>query len=181
MAVKYENQIWEELAGVIQSALAKQGITEFAVKPGTPDHKPDGTPEIILHKTLETPVGSQSVHDFTDDATGLLVHEESYLIELTFAATAYKKRDDATAPAAFTASDALQAVMAYLLSPNGIRYLKALGYGILPVKEIVQTYVVDEDGAYQITPSFNFTVCIKQSRRSPVAELVEQTYTITPI
>lgn len=182
MTIKYENQIWADLVNVVNQALAERKLTGFTVKHSDqPVKAKSNETAVILRKLTERPVGNPYHHDLTDD-NGLLQHEETYLIEQTFGITAVKPRDPQNDTIATkTASDAVQAIAVWLMSVQGIWTLRELGYGVLPIKELRQTYIADVDGHYELTPNFDFTVCIKQSYRKPVAETKDKSFTIIPI
>lgn len=182
MAIKYENQIWADLTHVVSQALVERNIAGFAVKHGDqPVKAGSGETAIILRKLAEKPVGSPYHHDLTDD-DGFLKHEETYLIEQTFEITAVKPRDPQNDTITTqTASDALQAVAVWLLGARGIWALRELGYGVLPITELRQAYIADDLGHYELMPNFDFTVCIKQGYREPVAETKDKSFTIIPI
>ena len=182
MPLKTENQIWADIISAFNAALADRGIAGFTVRQGNqPVKVTDTKPLVLVHKISETAVGSQFRHDFVDEDTGLLQHEEGYFIELTYQVNAIKQRRDNDTTGTVTASDCVQALRAWLMSEKGYLALRGNGYGILAVKQIAQPYSTDESDAYELSPHFDFTVCIKQSYREPVPEITDKTFTIIRI
>lgn len=181
MTIKYENLITADLVDVIGRALESRGITGFAVKYSDQPVSVDDGPAVILRKTAEALTGTPHRYDLADDGR-FLQHEEAYLMELTYAVTTVKRRDPQNdTPDTMTASDVLQALAAWFLSMGGMRAMRDLGYGVLPVKHLRQVYTADAAGHYELTPTFELTLGIRQSYREPVAVIEDKSFTIIPI
>lgn len=182
MTIKYENRIWADLTDVIGLALDSRGITGFTVKPSDQPIKiDDDSPAVIVRKTAETITGTPHRYDLAGDGN-FLQHEEAYLLELTYEVAAVKRRDPQNDTVdTVTAADALQTLASWFLSANGLRAMRDLGYGVMPIKHLRQTYTADEQGHYELTPTFDLTLSIRQSYREPVAVIEDKSFTIIPI
>lgn len=165
MTLKTESQIWREIISVVNAALTERGIVGFTVKQGNqPVKVTPERPVITITKVAAVQNGSQFRRDnLRTDFSGI-DHEEGYLLEATYQLTAFKLRGPVTeTDYTINAADAVEAVKSYLMSTKGLKHLKALGYGILPVKNLRQPVWVDEADNYELNPNFDFTLVFKQS------------------
>lgn len=155
--------------------LASQGITDMRVLAA---YQPTGQGRegraIYFFPITDTRYGWQQRKDIYDDATGGQVHIETQLIESQFQVQGLAPTDPANIEA-MTAKDITNLAAMLISSQPFIQALSAQGVGLQRITAIRSPFFVNDQGQFEASPSFDFTVSHKRSitQITPSIESVE--------
>jgi len=138
------------------SRLADYGYGAVAVKKNfqpTQQGAPSGL-AILFAKLFDVRHGSPQRLEVWNAASQQFDYVESIQVETTYQFSAMAARDPADLDA-LTATDYLKAAAAAVQSDNMLAALRAQGVGVLRVREIRNTPVVNEKGEFAENPTFD--------------------------
>lgn len=153
--MKTDNQITADLITFI-----KAGLAGFAPWPVLQSYQPTRghypRPYILVHRLGETLIGHLQVCSFKPEDGGQLV-QSTWQID----AVRYAQVTDTTD--IIGAGDALKRLRNWLMSDEAARQLRAKGYNVLRVGQIVTPAIDTDTDTFQILPNFTLDLIYKQT------------------
>lgn len=171
MAYKNENSVYADVVALCKAGLSYCGIEGFDVIRATQAvNLNEDQPVILIDRMSSDQYGWQMAKD--ESKNHQFKHIDEFWQDIKFQVLGLKRRAGVLQTSAVTTSeDAVRSIMTYLQSPAGIRACQSKGYGVLRIKENPEPYFVGDSDTYEISPSFNVTLPLKQSVEN-VAEAV---------
>ena len=159
--IKTENQIWADLRKLITLGLAKFGIEGWQIRQlQQPVKITTLQPTVFMAKLNAPRIGCQ--YSKKEVVDGSLMRTEKFIQEIRFQISALKKRIPAVVDD-FTSSDALNALISWFMSRDGLSAIRALGYNTYRVGRLEEPFFIDDSDTYERNPYFEFSLIVNQS------------------
>lgn len=182
--LKTENQIYADIVGFIKGAITALNtsypelkLTEWQVlQLNQPIKLTEITPTIYVSATTKRRRGWQyrTYPKTTEDLT----LKERFKLEVDVQFSALKRRKLADTTTTLNSSDVLEYLRAYILNPNVLKTLRALGYLIYQPSEIQKPDFFDDSDNFEFMPFFSVTFILDQTLISPQNVINSITYTV---
>lgn len=159
--IKSENQIWADLKSLITQGLNAFGIVGWQIRQlQQPVKITTLQPTVFMAKLNSPRIGWQYSANRSSEET--VLRRESYLQEIRFQISALKKRHPADI-GDFTSSDALNALITWFMSREGLSAIRGLGYNTLRVGRLEEPFFIDDSDTYERNPYFEFSLILNQN------------------
>lgn len=158
------NQIYKDLIAMIKTALQSQDLNWQVIQTYQQTMGNLKPPFIMLHRLTATNYGFQYSKDYT--VTGQTTqhkHSENQIEILKFQIEAYKPRSARDTENTITAADVVRAISRWFMSDTGIQAVRAKGYNVLRVTEVVEEYYKEVNDIYQVNPHFKMDLVTLQT------------------
>lgn len=167
MANWTDNQLIQVFLPIINDALIADGFLDVIVKQSaqpTAQGIPTA-PMVFFSKIGNTRFGFLKREDVWDTLTSSFIHYERQYFETTFQVSALALQDpkDTTKP---TASDLINEVASIMQSDSTRDILNASGIGILRIRDVTNSYFIDDHDNFEASPTFDFTLVYLNTRSS---------------
>jgi hypothetical protein len=172
-----DNQLMTLLIATISAGLAAQSLSVPILQEYQPTTQ--GTPStdtVYIFKLSETRYGFPGRKNIFADS--VMTHSETERMEVTYQINALAIQNPANTTQT-TAADYVRAVGRALQSDAAIQALLAEGVGIYRIQAMRQPYFKDDEGQFEATPSFDFTVAYNDVISSIVPSTDATTETVT--
>lgn len=158
-----DNDLFALIRTIINANATVAGIPGLTVKQSFQPTQQgvDTNPASYLFKIGDHRLGFPQRKDVWDAMTSQMIHTTLQQYETTFQISALATQNPST-PAAYTASDILNAVAYILQSDAAVDAFEAAGVGILRVADVRNPYFSDDRQRNEADPSFDFTLTHKQ-------------------
>lgn len=180
MTLKGENQIYADIIGFINSALASLDIAGWQVlQLRQPVKLTEIKPTIYITITTKKRIGWQKrSYPVVDDDLKI---KEQFKLELDCQISALKTRKITDTVQTITSSDVLEQLKAYFLNPNNLKTLKDLGYLIFQPSEIQSPEFINDSDNFEFMPFFNVSFILNQTLISSQTAIDDYTLTVKGI
>lgn len=164
--IKTENQIWADLKSLITQGLNAFGIAGWQIRQlQQPVKITTLQPTVFMAKLNSPRIGWQ--YSANRALAAGVEHKESYWQEIRFQISALKKRHPADTEE-FTSSDALNALITWFMSREGLASIRALGYNTFRISRLEEPFFIDDSDTYERNPYFEFSLILNQSYTGPI-------------
>lgn len=164
--IKTENQIWADLKSLITQGLAKFGLEGWQIRQlQQPVKITTLQPTVFMAKLNSPRIGWQ--YNKNVATASEVIHTEVYKQEIRFQISALKKRHPADIEE-FTSSDALNALITWFMSREGLASIRALGYSTFRISRLEEPFFIDDSDTYERNPYFEFSLVLNQSYTGPI-------------
>ena len=161
-----ENKVFTDLIGFINTAIAKLGVTGWAVLQSYQPTKGNyPQPYILVHKLNNVFIGQLQQNSVNNAKSGQLK-------QVSFQIDAYKKRLPTDTADTLTGGDVLEFVRNWFMSDAAQVSLRQKGYNVFRCGEIINAQFETEMDTWQIAPNFTLDLTYKQT-------YIEETSSIT--
>lgn len=177
MAIKSENQIYADIIGFINGALAALDIQGWQVlQLKQPVKLTTIKPTIYVTCTNKNRRGwQQRLYPITENELKI---KEGFTQEIDVQISALKRRELSDTVDTLNSADVLEYLKTYMLNPYALQDLRALGYTIYQPSNIQSPDFFDDSDNFEFMPFFNVTFILKQSLISPQMSIDEYTLNI---
>lgn len=159
--MKTENAIWKDLKDLITEGLQTFNIKGWQIRQlQQPVKITSLKPTIFMAKLRGPRIGWQ--YNKNENINNQVIHTEQFKQEIRFQISAIKKRlpqdvDD------FTSSDALNALITYFMSKEGLQAIRKKGYNIFRIGILEEPFFIDDSDTYERNPYFEMSLIVNQS------------------
>lgn len=168
--MKTDNQVTADLITFIKAGL--DGLVDWPVLQSyQPTRGHYQRPYILVHRLGETLIGQLQVCSFQPEHGGQLV-QSTWQID----AVRYAQVSDTTDT--IGAGDALKRLRNWLMSDEAARQLRAKGYNVLRVGQIVTPPVDTDTETFQILPNFTLDLIYKQTYEQQTPDITSAQITL---
>ena len=162
MGIKTENQIYYDMVSILNQALSDMSVNGFSViqSDQSVNLSPD-IPVILMDRYYSKRYGWQGRKYVQNN--GDFQQVQSYFLDMHFQIRALKRRSGSLqTPDVSTSNDALQSIITWLSSLNGVEYIQNLGYNSLRVVDVRENSFIDKTNLYEKSPSFTLVLTLYQ-------------------
>lgn len=159
------NQIYKDLIALTKIALQSQGLNWQVIQTYQQTMGNLKPPFIMLHRLTATNYGFQYGKDYTQTArqNKQYKHSENQIEILKFQIEACKPRTAKDNENTITAADVVRVISRWFMSDTGIQAVRAKGYNVLRVTEVVEEYYKHVSDIYQVNPHFKMDLVALQT------------------
>ena len=118
-------------------------------------------PFIMLHRLTSSNYGFQYGKDYTTN--NLSKHSENQIEILTFQIEAYKPRSPKDNNTTISGADVVRLLARWFMSDTGLQAVRAKGYNVLRITEVVEEYYKEVNEIYQVNPHFKMELVTLQT------------------
>lgn len=159
--IKTENQIWADLKKLITQGLDKFSVEGWQIRQlQQPLKITTLRPTIFMAKLNSPRIGWQ--YSANRALAAGVEHKESYWQEIRFQISALKKRHPADIEE-FTSSDALNALITWFMSKEGLEAVRMMGYNVFRISRLEEPFFIDDSDTYERNPYFEVSLIINQN------------------
>lgn len=150
-----DNRVLADLIGFIKSALANFPEWEVlqSFQPTRGNYR---RPYVLLHRLTETFIGQLQRNSFAPEKGG-------QIIQTTWQIDAVRYAQITDGPETLTAGDVLKLIRNWFMSDTAAVALRAKGYNVLRVGEIITPPIDTENETWQILPNLTLDLIYKQT------------------
>ena len=164
--MKTERNIWIDVISFIKST---HGIEGYEVLQSAQAQLIKQSPKALILDMIGAPNLSWQGNKDVSNGGELMEHQEIFYQEYNFQLSCSKKKS--VNDRDFSAFDILLLVATFLQSEAGIDMITKAGYGIERIRDIRNSYFINESDVYERLPSFDFSLVRKQIIRSEIPSL----------
>lgn len=177
MAIKSENQIYADIITFINTALTNLNIQGWQVlQLKQPVKLTTIAPTIYVTCANKNRRGwQQRTYPKTTQDLKL---KEKFIQEVDVQISALRRRELTDTVETLNSADVLEYIKTYMLNPNTIQDLRALGYIIYQPSNIQSPDFFDDSDNFEFMPFFNVTFILEQTLISPQTHIDEYTLKI---
>lgn len=163
------NQIYKDLIALIKVALQSQSLNWQVIQSYQQTMGNIKPPFVMLHRLTTSNYGFQFGKDKivsnTPTHTENQIEIQSYQIEANYIRSV---KDNAST---ITGADVVRVIASWFMSDTGIQAVRAKGYNVLRVTEVVEEYYKNINDIYQVNPHFRLDLVALQSYSSPTHKI----------
>ena len=159
------NQTYKDLIELIKEALQSQQLNWQVIQNYQATMGNIKPPFVMLHRLTATNYGFQFGKD--KDVSGTPTHTENQVEIQTYQIEANYIRKASDNVNTITGADVVRIIASWFMSDTGIQALRAKGYNVLRVTEVVEEYYKNISDIYQVNPHFRLELVALQSYSSP--------------
>lgn len=179
MTYRSENQVWEQVMGLLNDWVSSQNLTTWIVRQGHQPHIVDITSRLIwVDRISSTRYGWQADKPRLDETSQQMVNDIRYYTDMVFQISFFKRRENNDTVDTLTSSDVANQMLTYLMSETGLANFRALGFGLLRTTELREPIFSDEDDTYERNPNFDITINFEQVQTSNIGSIDSLQYVI---
>jgi len=167
-----ESDVWRALIVVLRTGLDDQGLTDVEIRQAYQPIKqgPSSSRSVYLHKIISKRIGHQGrKHTYNPGNDNFDVQEKSWrgaTIQLMSSVS-----QDITDENSLTAYDIADTCSMILQSMKAIKELKTYGLSTERIRDINQTFPLDDKDQFDLDPSFDFVLLYEQTLSSTVPKV----------
>ena len=163
------NQTYKDLIDLIKQALQSQNLNWQVIQSYQATMGNIKPPFVMLHRLTTTNYGFQFGKD--KDIVNTPTHTENQIEIQSYQIEANHIRKASDNVNTITGADVVRIIASWFMSDTGIQAVRAKGYNILRVTEVVEEYYKNINDIYQVNPHFRLDLVALQSYSSPTHKI----------
>ena len=167
-----EADVWRAIIVVLRTGLDDQGLNDVTIHQNYQPIKqgPDTARSIYLHKIISKRIGHQGrKHVYNSGNSNFDVQEKSWRgVTIQLMSLVSQDIDDEDSLTAYDIADTCSMI---LQSMSAIKELKTYGLSTEIVRDINQTFPLDDKDQFDLDPTFDFILLYEQTLSSTVPKV----------